>query len=83
MKRSMEPLVVGKVIGDVLDMFSPCVEMVVTYPVRQVNNGCEINQAAVGQPPHVKVGRYQFQDDDLFTLVLLIPCLPTTLTKAF
>ncbi|KAF8707283.1 hypothetical protein HU200_030292 [Digitaria exilis] len=31
MSRSVEPLIVGRVIGEVLDSFNPCVKMIVTY----------------------------------------------------
>lgn len=38
MSRSVDPLVVGRVIGDVIDMFAPSVDMAVLYTSRQVNN---------------------------------------------
>ena len=36
MSRSVDPLVVGRVIGDVIDMFEPSVDMAVLYTSRQV-----------------------------------------------
>lgn len=36
MSRSVDPLVVGRVIGDVIDMFAPSVDMAVLYTSRQV-----------------------------------------------
>jgi hypothetical protein len=38
MARSIEPLVVGRVVGDVIDMFVPSVDLAVQYTSRQVNN---------------------------------------------
>ena len=38
MARSVDPLVVGKVIGDVIDMFVPSVDMAVLYASRQVRH---------------------------------------------
>ena len=77
MSRSVESLVVGRVIGEVLDFFSPCVNMVVTYNSNKlVFNGHEIYPSAVVSKPRVEV-----QGGDLrsfFTLVssqILDPCL--------
>lgn len=36
MSRSVDPLVVGRVIGDVIDMFAPSVDMAVVYTSRKV-----------------------------------------------
>jgi hypothetical protein len=38
MARSVDPLVVGKVIGDVIDMFVPSVDMAILYASRQVQH---------------------------------------------
>jgi hypothetical protein len=38
MARSIEPLVVGRVVGDVIDMFVPSVDLAIQYTSRQVNN---------------------------------------------
>jgi hypothetical protein len=68
MSRSVESLIVGRVIGEVLDSFSPCVKMVVTYNSNKlVFNGHEIYPSAVVSKPRVEV-----QGGDLrsfFTLV--------------
>ncbi|NP_001106245.1 ZCN6 protein [Zea mays] len=75
MSRSVESLVVGRVIGEVLDCFSPCVKMVVTYNSnRLVFNGHEIYPSAVVSKPRVEV-----QGGDLrsfFTLVMTDPDVP-------
>lgn len=36
MPRSIDPLIVGKVIGDVIDTFVPRVDMAIHYSTRQV-----------------------------------------------
>jgi len=68
MSRSVEPLIVGRVIGEVLDSFNPCVNMIVTYNSNKlVFNGHEIYPSAVVSKPRVEV-----QGGDLrsfFTLV--------------
>ncbi|KAL4278104.1 hypothetical protein GQ457_03G037280 [Hibiscus cannabinus] len=46
MARSVETLVVGGVIGDVLDMFTPASEFIVHYGSKQVTNGCDIKPSA-------------------------------------
>ncbi|KAJ7298255.1 hypothetical protein O6H91_13G066500 [Diphasiastrum complanatum] len=76
MARSTDPLVVGRVIGDVLDAFVPSVDMTVYYGVRQVTNGCEIKPSATLLPPSVQIaGRYE--DGSLFTLVMTDPDAPS------
>lgn len=75
MARFREPLVLGRVIGDVVDMFMPSVNLTVAYGSRQVNNGCEIKPSAISSPPRVEVG-----GDDLrtcYTLVMTDPDAPS------
>ncbi|KAK3154252.1 hypothetical protein QOZ80_2BG0188180 [Eleusine coracana subsp. coracana] len=75
MSRALEPLIVGKVIGEVLDQFSPSVKMMVTYSSnKQVFNGHEFFPSAVAAKPRVEV-----QGGDLrsfFTLVMTDPDVP-------
>ena len=78
MARSTDPLVVGRVIGDVIDMFVP--SMAVYYGSKQVTNGCEVNgskkvtncyeikYAATVYCPNVQIVGRHF-DDSLYTLV--------------
>jgi hypothetical protein len=66
---NIEPLVVGRVVGDVIDAFTPAADMSVTYPVRQVNNGCEIKTSALVDRPRVRI--HANRSDALYTLVLL------------
>lgn len=75
-----DPLAVGRVIGEVIDDFTPTVKMTVTYGSnKQVYNGHEFFPSAVSSKPKVQV-----QGGDMrsfFTLVLFqnillhFPCL--------
>lgn len=70
MARIIEPLIVGRVIGDVVDYFTPEVKMCVTYNNRQVCNGYELYPSTAVAKPKVEV-----QGGDMrsfFTLVLCI-----------
>nr|ATT59255.1 TERMINAL FLOWER1 [Magnolia compressa] len=75
MARMLEPLIVGRVIGDVLDSFNPSVKMSVTYNSnKQVCNGHELYPSSVVSKPRVEV-----QGGDMrsfFTLVLTDPDVP-------
>ena len=74
MSRALEPLIVGKVIGEVLDHFNPTVKMMVTYNSnKQVFNGHEFFPSAVANMPRVEVQGGDLRS--LFTLVRRqIPC---------
>ncbi|XP_052186894.1 CEN-like protein 2 [Diospyros lotus] len=58
-RLSSDPLVVGRVIGDVVDYFSPCVKMSVTYSSStkqlQVFNGHELFPSSLAIKPRVEV----------------------------
>nr|AFV67439.1 centroradialis [Hordeum vulgare] len=75
MARVLEPLVVGKVIGEVIDNFNPTVKMTVTYSSnKQVFNGHEFFPSAVVSKPRIEV-----QGGDMrsfFTLVMTDPDVP-------
>lgn len=71
MPRERDPLVVGRVIGDVLDNFTRSIDLSVSYNDREVNNGCELRPSQVVSQPRVNIG-----GDDLrafHTLVRLVP----------
>lgn len=56
MANISDPLVVGRVIGDVVESFSPTVRMTVTYNSnKQVYNGHEFFPSAVSMKPKVEV----------------------------
>ncbi|KAL8039710.1 hypothetical protein ABFX02_10G054000 [Erythranthe guttata] len=74
--RMLEPLVVGRVIGDVLECFSPTTKMHVTYPNhKQVFNGHEFYPSAVTIKPRVEIqGPADMRT--FFTLVMTDPDVP-------
>lgn len=67
MPRDRDPLVVGRVVGDVLDPFTRSVSLRVTYGNKEVNNGCELKPSQVVQQPRVDTG-----GDDLRTFYTLV-----------
>ncbi|PIN05405.1 Phosphatidylethanolamine binding protein [Handroanthus impetiginosus] len=69
-----DPLIVGRVIGDVLDSFTPTTKMFVTYGNKQVYNGHEFYPSAVITKPRVEI-----EGDDMrtfYTLVMVDPDVP-------
>nr|ATT59259.1 TERMINAL FLOWER1 [Lindera megaphylla] len=75
MARMLEPLIVGRVVGEVLDPFTPSLRMTVTYNSnKQVCNGHELYPSSVASRPRVEI-----QGGDLrsfFTLVMTDPDVP-------
>lgn len=67
MGTSVDPLVVGRVIGDVVDMFVPSVTMNVYFNTRHVTNGCDIRPSLASNPPTVTISGFP---NNLYTLVL-------------
>ena len=67
MPRDRDPLVVGRVIGDVLDSFTRSISLRVTFATREVNNGCELKPSQVVNQPRVDIG-----GDDLRTFYTLV-----------
>nr|ANS56354.1 FT-like protein [Pinus armandii] len=74
MSRYSNPLLMLRVIGDVLDRFVPCVNLAVTYASRQVINGCELKPSAVVFAPRVIIGGEDLRD--FYTLVMTDPDAP-------
>nr|AFB71092.1 flowering locus T 3 [Xanthium strumarium] len=75
MARGRDPLVVGRVIGDVLDGFTKSINLTVSYNDREVTNGCELKPSQVVNQPRVEIG-----GDDLrafHTLVMVDPDAPS------
>ncbi|KAK1406424.1 hypothetical protein QVD17_41721 [Tagetes erecta] len=75
MPRDRDPLVVGRVIGDVLDSFTKSINLTVSYNDREVSNGCELKPSQVVNQPRVDIG-----GDDLrafHTLVMVDPDAPS------
>nr|UYR57988.1 centroradialis 1 [Camellia flavida]UYR57994.1 centroradialis 1 [Camellia flavida] len=74
MARNSEPLVVGRVIGDVVDTFCPSVKMSVTYKNREVFNGHELFPSSVTTKPRVEVEGGDMRS--FFTLIMTDPDVP-------
>nr|QLM02184.1 flowering locus T 1B_2 [Miltoniopsis roezlii] len=52
---SRDPLVVGRVVGDVLDSFIRSASMNVIYNNKKVTNGSELKPSVVAREPHVEI----------------------------
>lgn len=65
--RDRDPLVVGRVVGDVLDPFVRTTNLRVSYGARTVSNGCELKPSMVVHQPRVEVGGPDMRT--LYTLV--------------
>ncbi|CAK8542803.1 unnamed protein product [Lathyrus sativus] len=78
---SRNPLVVGRVIGDVLDPFESSIPLQITYGNRNVSNGCELKPSQVANQPRVSIGG----DDPMiyYTLVLVDPDAPSPSYPSF
>ncbi|KAG2303178.1 hypothetical protein Bca52824_031829 [Brassica carinata] len=74
MAASVDPLVVGRVIGDVLDMYIPTAKMSVFFGPKHITNGCEIKPSAAVNPPKVNISG---NSDELYTLVMTDPDAPS------
>ncbi|KAI3957632.1 hypothetical protein MKW92_024841 [Papaver armeniacum] len=75
MAKMLEPLSVGRVIGDVLDSFTPTVKMSVTYNCnKRVCNGHELFPSTVTAKPKVEVHGGDMRS--FFTLIMTDPDVP-------
>ncbi|XVF05186.1 hypothetical protein REPUB_Repub05bG0149900 [Reevesia pubescens] len=75
MAKLSDPLVVGRVIGDVIDAISPSVKMTVTFNSnKKVNNGHELLPSSVTNKPKVEVHGGDMRS--FFTLVMTDPDVP-------
>ncbi|XP_062115217.1 protein MOTHER of FT and TFL1 [Humulus lupulus] len=74
MAASVDPLVVGRVIGDVVDMFVPAVAVSVYFGSKHVTNGCDIKPSISITPPKLTISGHS---DDLYTLVMTDPDAPS------
>lgn len=76
MSRLTGPLTVGRVIGDVLDMFTPSIKISVVYNSHtQVNNGFELMPSAITAPPRVEVVGGDMRT--FYTLIMTDPDAPS------
>ncbi|KAI4330006.1 hypothetical protein MLD38_028320 [Melastoma candidum] len=74
MASFIDPLVVGRVIGDVVDVFVPSVTMSVDYAAKHVTNGCDIKPSAAESPPHVQIC---CSPEERYTLIMTDPDAPS------
>jgi len=72
MARFVDPLVVGRVIGEVVDLFVPSINMTVAYGSKDISNGCLLKPSATAAPPLVRISGRR---NDLYTLVCVGPCM--------
>ncbi|WVZ80844.1 hypothetical protein U9M48_028290 [Paspalum notatum var. saurae] len=74
MAAHVDPLVVGRVIGDVVDLFVPTVAMSVRFGTKDLTNGCQIKPSIAEAAPAVQIAG---RANDLFTLVMTDPDAPS------
>ncbi|OIT04563.1 PREDICTED: CEN-like protein 2 [Nicotiana attenuata] len=75
MAQMTDPLVIGRVVGDVVDYFSPSVKMCVIYnPSKHVYNGHEFFPSSVTSKPKVEVHGGDMRS--FFTLIMTDPDVP-------
>ncbi|KOM39036.1 hypothetical protein LR48_Vigan03g241800 [Vigna angularis] len=73
-RMPLEPLIVGRVIGEVLDSFTTTTKMTVSYNKKQVYNGHEFFPSSINIKPKVEI-----EGDDMrsfFTLIMTDPDVP-------
>ncbi|KAJ3683081.1 hypothetical protein LUZ60_013308 [Juncus effusus] len=75
MYRERDPLVVGRVVGDVVDHFVRRGNLRVVYGSKEVANGCELKPSQVVHQPRVEVGGNDLRT--LYTLVMVDPDAPS------
>ncbi|KAF8705670.1 hypothetical protein HU200_030864 [Digitaria exilis] len=68
-------LVLGRVIGDVVDQFSPTVALQISYNGRRLLNGADFRPSVVAERPRVEIGGTDFRQS--YTLVMVDPDAPT------
>nr|AZL87178.1 terminal flower1-like b [Petunia x hybrida] len=75
MAKMSDPLVIGRVVGDVIDYFSPSVNMSVIYNSnKHVYNGHELFPSSVTSKPRVEVHGGDMRS--FFTMIMTDPDVP-------
>ncbi|XP_049407835.1 CEN-like protein 1 [Solanum stenotomum] len=73
--RDIEPLIVARVIGEVVDSFNPSVKMNVIYNgSKQVFNGHELMPPIIASKPRVEIGGEDMRS--AYTLIMTDPDVP-------
>ncbi|XP_021726318.1 protein MOTHER of FT and TFL1-like [Chenopodium quinoa] len=75
-RRTVDPLVVGRVIGDVLDMFVPMVDFRVQYGTKHIFNGCEIKPSLAFERPLAQISGHP-STDNFYTIIMIDPDAPS------
>ncbi|XP_016507342.1 protein VERNALIZATION 3-like [Nicotiana tabacum] len=75
MARGRDTLVLGRVIGDVLDPFTRSIDLRVVYNSREVINGCDFRPSQVIHQPRIEIGGADACN--FYTLVMVDPDAPT------
>ncbi|KAJ4957256.1 hypothetical protein NE237_014039 [Protea cynaroides] len=75
MPRERDPLVVSRVIGDVLDHFDRSISIRVVYSNREVANGYELRPSALVNQPRVEIGGNDLRT--FYTLLMVDPDAPS------
>ncbi|XP_074310649.1 protein VERNALIZATION 3-like isoform X2 [Silene latifolia] len=78
---SRDPLVVGRVIGDVLDPFTRSVNLTVNYASKDVSNGCEFKPSQVVSQPRVEISGGDLRN--FYTMVMIDPDAPSPCNPSF
>lgn len=65
MARVIDPLVIGKVIWDVVDAFVPVIDMSVAYGGKDIITGCDLKASIIADPPIIQISG---KHNELFTL---------------
>ncbi|EEF51420.1 phosphatidylethanolamine-binding protein, putative [Ricinus communis] len=72
----MEALAVGRVVGEVVDIFTPSVKLIVTYNAnKQVANGHELMPSVLTSKPRVEIGGEDMRT--AYTLIMTDPDAPS------
>ncbi|XP_037408834.1 protein FLOWERING LOCUS T-like [Triticum dicoccoides] len=73
MLRSRDPLIIGRIVGDVVDYFDASARLRVSYGNREITAGSELRPSQVANQPTVRItGRA----GSLYTLVMVDPDVP-------
>ncbi|XP_038975238.1 protein HEADING DATE 3A-like [Phoenix dactylifera] len=75
MIRGRDPLILGQIIGDVLDHFVRSASMRVVYNGKELTNGTGLRPSAVAGAPQVEIGGHDQRR--LYTLVMVDPDAPS------
>ncbi|KAJ0561583.1 putative phosphatidylethanolamine-binding protein [Helianthus annuus] len=77
MRRERDPLVLGRVIGDVVDGFTRSINLTVTYSDREVSNGVGLKPSQVVNQPRVDIGGHDLRVFHTLVSVMVDPDAPS------